>query len=128
VQQSVHAPLGNRTVLVVDDEPGSAALCADVLRDAGYRVFVADDGQRALALALERRPDIVLTDLYLPHLCGDALIDQIRDAGLDSRVVLMSGAADGHVRAFRSQADAFLSKPFDVAEIIRVMARLYPTH
>ena len=122
------ASISTRTVLVVDDEPGSAALCADVLRDAGYRVFVADDGQRALALALERRPDIVLTDLYLPNLSGDDLINQIREAGLESRVILMSGAADGHVRAFRSNADAFLSKPFEVSEIVRVMAQLYPTH
>lgn len=114
------------TVLIVDDDGASSALCADIFSRAGYLVIVAHDGAHALRLALERRPDVILTDLYLPELDGCQMLDLVRRAGLHVPVVIMSGSVDGKIRAFRAGADGFLEKPFDVcdavAEVRRVVA------
>ena len=115
-----------RTVLVVDDDTASAGICAEVFENAGWHVIVAHDGPRAVQLALERRPDVILTDLFLPDLDGGEVVRRVRASGLKVPVIMMSGSLDGQVRAFRHRADAFLAKPFDAAEVLAVVSRLLP--
>lgn len=114
-----------RSVLVVDDDIGSASLCAEALNSAGYKVSVAHDGVRGLAMALSRNPDLVLTDLFLPSMTGLELIQRIRSAGLVTRAILMSGAQNGRIEAFRCHADGFLAKPFEVGEALRLVGRIF---
>jgi CheY-like chemotaxis protein len=115
-----------RTVLVIDDDTASAGICAEVFTNAGWHVIVATDGPRALQLALERHPDVILTDLYLPELDGGEIVRRVRATGSKVPVVMMSGSLDGQVRAFRHRADAYLAKPFDAAKVLDVVSRLVP--
>jgi two-component system OmpR family response regulator len=118
------APPERPTVLVVDDDTASSAMCAELFASAGYSVIVAEDGARGLKLALEREPDVVLTDLFLPVLDGGEMLTRMRAAGMDVPVVMMSGSVDGKVRAFRLSADGFLEKPFNVHDAIDLVEKL----
>src|SRR5215213_6073209 len=99
------------TVLVADDDSSCLAICAEVLEKSGFIVYVAHDGVRALRIAAERRPDVVLTDFYLPVMDGGELIRRLRGGGIQTPVILMSGSVDGEVQAFRHHAAGYLAKP-----------------
>ncbi|MEE8168952.1 MAG: response regulator, partial [Phycisphaerae bacterium] len=60
--------MGKKTILVCDDEPHILHVVSMKLRNAGYDVLCAEDGREALALALEHRPDAIVTDYQMPEL------------------------------------------------------------
>jgi two-component system alkaline phosphatase synthesis response regulator PhoP len=115
-----------KTILVVDDEPGIAALARDYLEHAGFAVLVAGEGRGALALARSRRPDLVVLDLGLPGLDG---LDVARALRRDSDVpILMLTArteeAD-RIAGLELGADDYVTKPFSPRELVaRVRAIL----
>jgi two-component system response regulator ResD len=69
------------SVLVVDDERTIAVVVARYLERAGYEARVALDGERALALAAERPPDLVVLDLMLPRIDGLEVMRRLRHQG-----------------------------------------------
>jgi CheY-like chemotaxis protein len=112
------------TILVVDDEPAVRELVVEVLRLEGYAAVGAADGRAALA-ALERvAPALVLMDVMMPGLDGRGayLAMRARPAGAAVPVVLMSAAADP--ARLPPGAAAFLAKPFDLDELLGLVARL----
>ena len=105
------------TILVVDDEPSIRDFLAWVLEDEGFRVTTAGDGREALAVAKEQPPDVVLTDLMMPVLNGYELIDGLRREQIPVRAVIAMSAVN--VAADRTPAaDLFVSKPFEVEQIL----------
>ncbi len=107
-------------ILVVDDNDALRENLAECLEDEGYRVAVAGDGQRALALLeAEPAPAVVLLDLVMPGMNGRELVRRIRaDPRLASvRLVMTTGYPSASVRDGIS-ADAFLAKPFGVDELL----------
>lgn len=81
-------------VLVVEDEVLVAWALREILEDAGYRVTVAHDGLRALALDAEDPANALLTDLQMPHLDGTALIRRLRSSRPLLPVIVMTGTPD----------------------------------
>ena len=113
-RESDHQP---PTILVVDDEPSIRDFLAWVLEDEGFRVTTAGDGREALAVAKEQPPDVILTDLMMPVLDGYQLIDGLRREQIPVRAVIAMSAV--HVAADRTPpADLFVSKPFEVEQIL----------
>jgi two-component system OmpR family response regulator len=111
--------------LVVEDDPTIADFVAKGLREAGFAVDVAGDGQRGLALALETRPDVAIVDLMLPELDGLAVIETLRRRGVNTPVLILSArhTVDDRVRGLQSGGDDYLTKPFAFPELLaRVQA------
>ena len=80
------------SILVVDDEPEIRQLVGDILVDEDYEVTVAAGAEQARAACLERRPDLVLLDIWMPGVDGIGLLKEWADSGdLPFRVVMMSG-------------------------------------
>ncbi len=105
-------------LLVVEDDPGLCESIADILRDTGYEVETAQDGESALCLLREApRPDAILLDLVLPHMNADRLLVDI-DASVWPRppVVLMTGMVPSPETT--PAAEDMLLKPFDVEELL----------
>ena len=113
-----------KKVLVVDDEPVLGDLLRDALRDEGYDVVVAGDGRAALDLLVRERPDLVVMDVMMSGLDGRAAYRAMRSRGdLPDVPVVMTSAAVGPDRLDPSIA-AFLPKPFDLNDLLAVVARL----
>jgi two-component system, OmpR family, response regulator ResD len=109
-------------VLVVDDEPTISEVVSLCLQRAGYSTRVARDGARAIALASEARPDLVLLDLELPGISGLEVLRRLRAGGNGHRlpvIVLSAKAGPGdRVIGLRLGADDYVVKPFAPAELV----------
>jgi CheY-like chemotaxis protein len=114
------------TILVVDDEFGIGELLEAVLLDDGHRVITAMNGRHALERMAEARPDLVISDLMMPVMDGGALrqamLNNPEFAGIP--FVLMCAVPEAGIRDRISHYDAFLRKPFKLAEISRMVAGL----
>jgi DNA-binding response OmpR family regulator len=101
-------------VLVVDDEPQVAGMLNDVLTALGYDVLTAGTGADALRLVPGFRPDVVLLDLTLPGIPGEAVFDCLHAADAHLPVVMLTGNADSERASSVLARGAFdyIAKPF----------------
>jgi LmbE family N-acetylglucosaminyl deacetylase/CheY-like chemotaxis protein len=113
-------------IVVVEDDPDVAMYTATVLEKRGCSVRSVSDPRLARATIREFDPDVVITDIEMPGLTGLDLIDIIRAEQPGLPVVVMTAhvSVDYAVRALRSQADEFLSKPVSSSDLISVVTRL----
>ena len=108
--------------VVEDDRDHRLALC-DLIEAAGYRAEGFAEGRAALAVAT--RPDLVLTDLRMPGMDGQALLQAVRARDPDCPVILISGHGEltQAVQAMRAGAEDFLEKPYDGMHLLTVIER-----
>jgi DNA-binding response OmpR family regulator len=110
-------------ILVVEDDPGIRQGIADFLGFEGYSVDVAVNGEEALGYLRERRPSLLVLDLVMPVMNGPQLLERLRSEGLAEGVpvAIMTAAMPG--ASALPRADAYLSKPFDLEELLAVVGR-----
>jgi DNA-binding NtrC family response regulator len=117
--------LRNPSVLVVDDEGLIRWALSQGLAESGCAVQEASSGEetRALLAAGAARPDVVLLDLRLPDVSDLTLLREIRENWPEIPIVIMTahGSATDAEEAVRLGAYRFVSKPFDVAEMVRLV-------
>jgi DNA-binding response OmpR family regulator len=116
-------------VLVADDDTDVRELVVFRLERAGYRVVTAQDGKEALDLAIERRPDVCLLDVMMPHLDGYEVTEQLREheelAAVPVVLLTASVQPAAVTKGFESGADDYIKKPFSPQELLtRVEAAL----
>ncbi len=113
-------------ILVVDDEPDIRHLVQEILEDEGFQVAVAENGIAARQSLRERRPDLVLLDIWMPDLDGISLLKEwAEDRGLPCPVIMMSGhgTVETAVEATRLGAYDFLEKPLSLAKLLLTIER-----
>jgi CheY-like chemotaxis protein len=109
------------TILVVDDEPGLVAMLTMALELEGYQVWGAPDGLAALALVVQARPDVLVTDYQMPRLDGLALLTCLQGVSkLAIPTILMSAGAPPAL----PRHTTFLLKPFDLEQLLGLIATL----
>jgi DNA-binding response OmpR family regulator len=110
-------------ILVVEDDPGIRQGIVDFLAFEGYEVDVARNGEEALAYLSQARPSLIVLDLVMPVMNGPQLLSRIRADGIAEGVpvAIMTAAMPG--ASALPQADAYLTKPFDLDELLAVVAR-----
>lgn len=113
--QTLDAPLGSRTVVMVDDDDELRAIVRDVLEDAGFEVLECRNLAAAFALLSDLVPDVVLLDRDLPDGCGLDVARWMRRRGVfdDTRIIGLSGRhTPSDVEAARDAGcDAIVAKP-----------------
>ena len=119
-------------VLVVDDNVDSAQSMAQLLAILGYRTWTAHDGQEALQVAGDRRPQAVILDLGLPKLSGLDVACRIRaQAGWGETVLLVAlsgwGQEEDRERTHEAGFDHHFVKPVDIDELVAVLAQVRQT-
>jgi CheY-like chemotaxis protein len=113
-----------RRVLVVEDDPDLAALVQMIVADAGYDVVTACDGEQALARVEERMPGVILLDMRMPVMNGWEFAREFRSRfGNGAPIVVVTAAEDAGARAAEIGADAWLEKPFDLDDVVRMVER-----
>ncbi len=115
-----------KTILVVDDELGSAEVLSLILEEEGYRAFCAVNGQLALAQARDVVPDLVIVDYMMPLMNGAEFARELRadPSFAHTRIILNSGLPEAAIRDQFDQYDAFLRKPFNVEALLRLIREL----
>ena len=120
--------LARLRVLVIDDEPHIVKVIRKQLEIAGFEVSAAGDGSEGLAAVRAWRPDLVILDILLPGMDGYAVCEALkRDPALRQIPVLMLTAKAlpaEQVEGFRRGADGYLTKPFQLEELLGEIRRL----
>jgi two-component system cell cycle response regulator DivK len=119
-----------KRVLVVEDNELNLKLFCDLLRAHGYVTEPVRDGRDALASARDFMPDLVVTDIQLPHVGGEELIRHLKlDATLRRVPIMAVTAYAGHEdeeRIRAAGADAYVSKPISLARFMEEVRALVP--
>ena len=120
-------PQTTSEILVVDDEEDIRDLIAGILRDEGYETRVAGDGDAALAAIRQRRPQLVILDIWLQgsRLDGIQVLDTVKREQPDLPVVMISGhgTIETAVASIKKGAYDFVEKPFKADRLVHVAAR-----
>ncbi len=109
-------------VMVVDDDDEARELLAQILQDEGYEVVQAENGQRAVELALRVSPRLILLDLNMPVMDGWEFLRWLgRQSGIKSTVIVITAQIPGVI----PDASAVVRKPLDVPYLLPLMNQLW---
>ena len=118
----------NTLVMVVDDEPSMCDILQRILTKDGYKVITASDGKRALKLAKEKKPDVILLDLMLPGIDGREVCPRVREFSAASRIIYLTAKAaptdPSELKEFLTEVDAFIAKPATSKQILSTASRV----
>ena len=115
-----------KTIAIIDDDIHIGDMLREVLVQEGYSVLRAYSGTEALYLLSQNKPDLVLLDLMLPGITGEAVLEEIRKKGnLPVIVLTAKDSLDEKVEVLTSGADDYITKPFEIREVLaRVQVQL----
>ncbi|MBM3797171.1 MAG: response regulator transcription factor [Acidobacteria bacterium] len=107
-------------ILLVEDEPGLVLTVSDLLASEGHDVDTATDGPKGLHMALNTRYDLIVLDVMLPGKSGFDVCKEIRQAGRDVAILMLTAKTQvvDRVAGLKLGADDYLAKPFDPAELL----------
>ena len=115
------------SVLVVEDDLDLLGLLEMLLQDAGHRVRTARDGAQALERVSEEMPALILLDMRMPVMNGWEFAREFRARhGRACPIVVVTAAENARLRAAEVEAEGFLAKPFDLDDVLRMVARFVP--
>lgn len=124
---SLPVPSGPVRVLVVEDEPEMQVILRDNLEYEGFEAISAETGEKAVKLAFQNRPDVILLDVMLPGMNGYQVCRKLRDGGLSVPIIMITARNSDidRVLGLELGADDYVGKPFSVQEVIaRVKVQL----
>ncbi|MDC0684888.1 AAA family ATPase [Sorangium atrum] len=114
-----------RTILVVDDKAENRALLRDLLEPLGFELLEADSGERALALAVERTPDVIVLDLAMPGMDGCEATRRLRQRPELARVAIIASSASiseaERQTSLSAGCDDFLPKPVQAGALLELL-------
>jgi DNA-binding response OmpR family regulator len=117
-------------ILIVDDENVISMLLREGLRRAGYVVATASSGDQALEMALELRPDLVVSDVQMPGMDGFTLVGKLNTLVPETACILMSGHAFPFPESSRSELAGLklagvLRKPFQMGVLLAAVKEVF---
>jgi CheY-like chemotaxis protein len=115
---------GPPTVLVVEDDPDLVSIIEMILQETGRRVVTAREGQAALDRVGEEMPGLILLDMRMPGMNGWEFAREFQARhGRACPIVVVTAAENARKRAEEIGADGYLAKPFDLDEVLVMVAR-----
>lgn len=126
IKEKIMKEKSQKTVLVVDDEKPIVDILVYNLKKEGYNTLEANDGEEAINMVLEQKPDLVLLDIMLPKMDGLSVCKKIRH-NYNIPIIMLSAKDEeiDKILGLELGADDYITKPFSVRELIaRVKANL----
>ncbi|MBC8278303.1 MAG: response regulator [FCB group bacterium] len=114
--------------LLVDDEIHLLDILKQVMEALGIQAFLAEDGEAALEIYKKEKPDLVISDIYMPKMNGISLLKEIKAYEPEKPVVLITGYAHYKqlIGSLETGPDGFLEKPFDLSKLIELIYDFFP--
>jgi DNA-binding response OmpR family regulator len=115
------------TILIIEDDRKLSAALVSGIESAGYDVTTASSAEEGFFLVHSIRPQLLLLDLTLPHRNGLDILRQVRQEGIDIRVLILTShnTVEDRVQGLATGADDYLGKPFSFAELIARIDALF---
>jgi DNA-binding response OmpR family regulator len=121
--------LAGELILIVDDEKQVREPIAIYLQEVGYRTVIANDGAEAMIAVSRERPDLVLTDVYMPKMNGLELAQGLRSDPLTATIPIMMLSALGDSKyvlaGYSNGADEYVTKPIELAVLLARVQSLF---
>ena len=107
-------------ILVVDDDEPILVLMKNILREFQFEAIVSSSGTKALELARQESPDLILLDMNMPEMSGEEFIERLRrdDDVAHVPVLILSGEPLSREELSRMRAEGAIQKPFDLSQLI----------
>ncbi|HHE39440.1 MAG TPA: sigma-54-dependent Fis family transcriptional regulator, partial [Candidatus Cloacimonetes bacterium] len=116
-------------ILIVDDNKDMQFLLSNILREEGYEIFSAGNGNRAIEIVKRNEPDLVLLDIRLPGMDGLQILEKVRKIDKDIIVIMITAFGDvkSAVQAMKLGAHDYVTKPFDNEELSLIISKALNT-
>lgn len=116
-------------ILIVDDQVGIRLLLNDVFSSQGYRVSLAEDGQKALEKIYNDEFDLIILDYHLPFLNGQEILDKMKQDQIFIPVILMSGAIENVAKDKLKWPKTIkvMAKPFNIIDMSEIVTSILET-
>ncbi|MFP4029815.1 MAG: response regulator transcription factor [Candidatus Brocadiia bacterium] len=117
----------DKKILVVDDESHIRQLVKDNLEEENYEVFTANDGLAAMSMIDENDPDLIILDVMMPDMDGWEVCKAVRDRDEKTKIIMLTARSTSRDRMIGKRilkADKYLTKPFDIEELLLQTRRL----
>ena len=122
--------MSEKTILYVEDNEPNRMIVRDLLKRTTYKLIEAYDGEAGVAMALERRPDMILMDIQLPKISGLEAIRRLRAQPTTATtpiVAIPSFALNGDDRKAKDAgATAYLTKPYSPYDLLKLIRNIIP--
>ncbi|MDY0884490.1 response regulator [Dongia soli] len=112
-------------ILLVEDERLLSTVTSVTLEDAGYHVTVAFDGQNGFEIALQDRPELIITDFMMPRMTGLEMTAKLRQHGFAGPIVLTTSVPEAQLPG-RNEYNAYLAKPYTESQLLKILDKFIP--
>ncbi len=117
--------MGQKTVLICDDDEGIVDVASIILRDAGFHVITLTQSLEVVAMVKRMQPNLILLDLWMPDLSGEELTQQLK-ADIETKhipVIVVSASRDTEKVAQTAGATDYMKKPFDIDQLEEIVRK-----
>jgi len=122
--------MSGKTILYVEDNAMNRQIVRDLLKRTSYQLIEAYDGEAGVALALEKRPDLILMDVQLPKISGLEATRRLRAQAATAQtpiIAITSFALSGDdKKAIEAGATAYLAKPYSPRDLLGLIRKMLP--
>ena len=114
------------SILIVDDDAGVRIMLSSILNDGGYLVEAVENGKKAIKACEESAFDVALIDIELPDVKGTELLNKLKKMQPKMIRIIITGhpSMESAMKAVNERADGYMLKPFEVTELLAMIARL----
>ncbi|WP_157369549.1 response regulator transcription factor [Zavarzinella formosa] len=117
------------TVLVIDDDPNIRESLQMILKDQGYRVIEACNGEMGIGKAVGERPNLIIVDMMMPKVSGFLVIERVKHQhNLPIPIIMLTGNESDQQRSYAEflGVDAYLNKPVRISQLMEAVERFCP--
>lgn len=115
-----------QSILIVDDEVHVRDGLSEILQQEGFYVETAEDGNKALSLSMNKKFDLLISDIKMPEMDGLHLLDEIQKINPQIRVIMVTAFGDvqTYLKSMKLGAHEYINKPIRIAELKRVISTI----